>query len=214
MTPLTSANKPIQKITICPDNSIAAINVEFFDSLMANFNGDNVCPCINVTLNNTEHNFLYDTGASRTCMSTDHFFHIFPNGIPMTENTAKSPGLKDASGNSLDLCGIFPISLTIYGKTVINEVWVCNKINDLIIGADFINSHHLQYDTLSRSIQFRNKPHAPILSLKEVTHFEALMTTIVKTKFSGDLPLSQTHIAFIFNGNHSLLQGGPAFGNK
>ena len=70
---------------------------------MANFNGDNIRPRINVTVNNSEHNFLYDTGASRTFMSTDHFFQIFPNGIPMTKNTAKSPGLKDASGKSLDL---------------------------------------------------------------------------------------------------------------
>ena len=125
----------------------------------------------------------------------------------MTEKTAKIPGLKDASGNSLDLYGVFPMTLTILGKTVIHEVWVCNKINDLIIGADFINSHHLQYNTLSQSIHFRNKPHAPILSLKEVTYFEALTTTIVKTKFSGDLSPSQTHISSIFNGNHSLLQG-------
>ena len=100
----------------------------------------------------------------------------------MSENTAKSPGLKDASGNSLNLYGVFPMSLTILGKTVIHEVWVCNKINDLIIGADFINSHHLQYNTLSRSIHFWNKPHAPIVCLKEVIHFEALTTTIVKKK--------------------------------
>ena len=150
MTPLTSTEKPIQKITIFPNNYITAINVNFFDSLMANFNGDNIHPRIFVTLNNTLHNFLYDTRASCTCMSTDHFFHIFPNRIPMSENTANSPGLKDRSGNSLDLYRVFPMSLTILG----NEVWVCNKINDLIIGADFINSHHLQYDTLLRSIHF------------------------------------------------------------
>ena len=102
------------------------------------------------------------------------------------------------------------MTLQILGKTFMHEVWVCNKINDLIFGADLINSHHLQYDTLSWSIHFWNKPHAPILSLKEVTHFEALSTTIVKTNFLGDLPPSKTHIASIVNGNHILLQGGPA----
>ena len=164
------------------DDSIASINNIFFDSLMANFNGDNVRPRINVKVNNTEQSFLYDTGASRTCMSTDSFFEIFPHGIPMTTDSQTSPGLKDASGNSLGLYGIFPMTLTILGKTVIHEVWVCNKINDLIIGSDFINSHHLQYDTMSRSIHFRNKAHAPILSLREETHFKALTTTIIKTK--------------------------------
>ena len=94
MTPLTSADLANQKIH-CSDNSIASINHNFFDSLMANFNGDNVRPQINVAANNTEHSFLYDTGASLTCMSTDLFFQIFPNGIPMTENTAKGPGLKE-----------------------------------------------------------------------------------------------------------------------
>ena len=71
------------------------------------------------------------------------------------------------------------MTLLILGKTFTHKVWVYNKINDLIIGAYFINSHHLQYDTLSRPIRFQNKPHAPILSLREVTHFEALTTTII-----------------------------------
>ena len=136
MTPLISAELANQKFH-CTDNSIASINQIFLDSLMANFNGDNVRPWINVTVNNTEQSFLYDTGASHTCMSTDFFFQIFPHGIPMTENTAKGPGLKDASGNSLDLYGIFPMTLTILGKTVVHKVWVCNKINDIIIGGGF-----------------------------------------------------------------------------
>ena len=105
------------------------------------------------------------------------------------------------------------MTLQILGKTFVHKVWVCNKINDLIIGADFINSNHLQYDTLSRSIHFRNKPHAPILSLTEITSFEALTTTIVKIKFSGDLyfrrhilrPFSMVITAFYKGDQHWYL---------
>ena len=35
--------------------------------------------------------------------------------------------------------------LPLLGKSVIYEVWVCDKITDLIIGIDFIQTHKLAY---------------------------------------------------------------------
>ena len=138
-------------------------------------------------------------------MSTQTFFQIFPQGLPADQNSNKGTGLKDPSGNSMNLFGIFPMSLTILCKTFIHKVWVCDKINDVIIGADFINTHHLQYDTLSCSKHFCKLPHAPVLTLQEAMHF---LIHWLQQKLQQNL--MGINIASIFSDLDSLLQRGPA----
>jgi hypothetical protein len=142
--------------------------------------------------------------------------HLFPNGLKpiMTKNytpdTLKKLKLHDAGGNSLGLFGIFPMTMTMLGKTVTHEIWVCDKITDMIIGIDFIHKFHLGYDTFSRSIQWQTGPQGSILSLTKVTQFPALSTTIVKTKFKGHFEPFATLIATIYCPLSELLTGGPA----
>ena len=96
------------------------------------------------------------------------------------------------------------------GKTVMHEVWVCDKITDLIIGVDFIQIHKLAYDCTSRSVHWNNEPHAPVLTLREETTFEPLTTTLISTKFLGKFEKNTTQIVSIFSIEDEFIQGGPA----
>ena len=157
--------------------------------------------------------WLYDTGAARSCISTDQFHLLFPEGCREffhSKHTTTGTGLQDAGGHSLQLYGIVPITLTILGKTIRHNIWICNRINDSIIGIDLINQFNLQYDTLSKSVHWRNKSHKPVLTLSQTTNFPALATKIVKTKFHGQTDTSLPHIATISCQTNKYLQGGPA----
>ena len=88
-----------------------------------------VRPRVPVEINNITSNWLYDTGASRSCISTDQFHALFPHGFDtIFQSQMPNSGLQDAGGNSLHLQGIVPLKLTILGKTITHEVWVCNKL--------------------------------------------------------------------------------------
>ena len=100
-----------------------------------------------MTVNGIPKSWLYDTGASRTCISTNTFFKWLRTSLPQSVGP-KYPlqNLRDACGNSLGFRGVYSIPLTILGKTVMHKVCVCDKINDLIVGIDFILTHKLAYD--------------------------------------------------------------------
>ena len=128
-----------------------------------------------MAVNGISKSWLYDTGACRTCLSTDNFFEWFKTSLPWSVGP-KSPSqnLRDAEGNSLGFCGIYSIPLTFMGKTVMHNVWVCDKITDLLIGIDFIQTQKLAYDCVSRSVHWSNQPHFPVLTLQAETTFEPL----------------------------------------
>ena len=108
---------------------------------------------------------------------------------------------------------VYYIPLTILGKTVLHEVWVCDKITDLITGVDFIQIHKLAYDCTSRSVHWNNEPHAPVLTLREETTFEPLTTTLINTKFLGRFDTIAPKIVSVFSIDDELIQGGPALVN-
>jgi len=82
--------------------------------------------------------------------------------------------LRDAGGNSLGLWGIFSMQINVLGKSIAHDVWVCEKINDLILGSDFILKHNLAFDTVKRSYFWQTAPASSVISLTEETHFPAL----------------------------------------
>jgi hypothetical protein len=73
-----------------------------------------------------------------------------------------------------------------------------------------LNKYHLSYDTLSRSVHWRNLSHQPVLSLQKETRFAPLSTQIIKAKFNGHTEAFAPHIATIFSDQTKLIQGGPA----
>ncbi len=72
-----------------------------------NENSDSKRPYVKAKVNNYGRNFLYDTGASRTCMRLDTFKKMFPNGQPRKLLSSITADLLDAGGNSLGLVGVF-----------------------------------------------------------------------------------------------------------
>ena len=197
--------------------TICSISTTFVKNVCANIipkiTGDgDARPRINVSINNNNMSWLYDTGAAKSCISTKQFHSLFPNGYQERFRSKKSPncGLLDAGGNSLGLYGVLPMTLNILGKTVQHDIWVCDHINDSIMGIDLINKFHLQYDTLSQSVHWRNQSHLPVLALQQLTLFPALTTKIVKTKFHGKINASLVHIATINCKQQKYIQGGPA----
>ena len=92
-------------------------------SVMSSKIGDSVTaanrPRVRVQIGDTTMSWLYDTGAAKSCISTEQFHSLFPNGyenFPASKHALA--GLKDAGRNSLNLYGIIPLNLTILGKTI------------------------------------------------------------------------------------------------
>jgi len=121
--------------------------------------------------------------------------------------------LRDAGGNSLGLWGIFSMQINVLGKSIAHDVWVCEKINDLILGSDFILKHNLAFDTVKRSYFWQTAPASSVISLTEETHFPALSTKIIKTKFNGTVQNFESQIMTIFCQDSKFLTGGPALVN-
>ena len=197
---------------------MCTLSIAFFKnvgSIMSSKIGDSVTaanrPRVRVQVGDTTMSWLYDTGAAKSCISTEQFYSLFPNGYQNFPASGHAlTGLKDAGGNSLNLYGIIPLNLTILGKTIKHDVWVCDKLTDAIIGIDLIDKFQLQYDTLSRSIHWRTQTHQPVLTLTQSTTFPALTTKLVKAKFNGKSDFSLPHIATIFSKQTNALLGGPA----
>ena len=79
MTPLitSSSNMCGAILSLC---ALSIATVKNAASLMSNFNEGHVRPRIPISVNGVEDNWLYDTGAARTCMNTKMFHKLFPNG--------------------------------------------------------------------------------------------------------------------------------------
>ncbi len=79
-------------------------------------------PYVKAKVNGYGRNFLYDTGASRTCIKLETFNKMFPNGQPRKLLSSITADLLDAGGNSLGMVGVFLMPFEIMGKTFMHEV--------------------------------------------------------------------------------------------
>jgi hypothetical protein len=90
---------------------------------------------VKAKVNGYERNFLYDTGASGTCMTMNI-----------------SDELYDASGKSLGCIGVYEMDSEVHGRRIKHPVRVLQHVTEDIIGIDFINTHHLWYDPVHREV--------------------------------------------------------------
>ena len=184
--------------------SIATINA-FKDDAM-NINGDKngerltQRPYVKVTLNHCTNDFLYDTGASRTCMKLSTFNKLFPKGHPRKLATsAISPDLLDASGNSLGLCGVFWVPMEIMSKQFYHKVRVLKHVTEDIIGIDLIHKQHLLYDPANREVFFSANHKNSVISIMTEEFMPALTKKIIKVKYHGTPNRDQVHVAMIYS---------------
>ena len=95
-------------------------------------------PFIKVTTKGGTSDWLYDSGASVTCMSLKQFRLIPPEfrGEKLPTNTK----LVTADGNDLDVLGVYNIHLTVSNRSLWSPVFVCKKLHSAaILGIDCIS---------------------------------------------------------------------------
>jgi len=63
-------------------------------------------------------------------------------------------------------CGVFEVDLYIKGKKFTHPVNVIQELNENIIGIDFIHSHKLDYDVITRRVKFAGARTNSIAALK------------------------------------------------
>jgi hypothetical protein len=92
---------------------------------------------------------LYDSGAEVSCIHDSVFRSFSPDLRPWTI-PSPHPQFRSASGDALQVRGVFSISISLLGKTIQHEFWVIKNLSrQIILGADFINQHALAYCPLT-----------------------------------------------------------------
>jgi len=90
-----------------------------------NITTDGKRPYVKAKVKNYGINFLYDTGASRTCMTMNTFQNAFPIGTPRKLKTNSiSDELYDAGGKSLGCIGVYEMDCEVLGRKIKHPVRV------------------------------------------------------------------------------------------
>ena len=135
----------------------SAFYIASLSGQILNISIDGKRPYVKAKVNSKGRNFLYDTGASRTCMTMATFRNAFPHGTPRKLRTnAISDELYDAGGKSLGCIGVFEMDFEVLGRKFKHPVRVLQNVTEDIIGIDFINAHHLWYDPVDREVFLTN----------------------------------------------------------
>ncbi len=134
---------------------------------MTPFNGDGVRPRVTARAGAQTFSWLFDTGASVTCMTAESFNAAFPNSKPHRVKNAQN--CTAASGNKMKSLGIFEIDLQIKGKTFTHHINVIDQLTDNIIGIDFMHKHKLHYDVQTRQVKISGIDIDQIVAIKEQT---------------------------------------------
>ena len=147
-------------------------------------------------------------------MSMTTFRNAFPHGTPRRLKTnAISDQLYDAGGNSLGCIGVFEMDFKILGRKFKHPVRVLQYVTEDIIGIDFINTHHLWYDTENREIFFNKTKNKATLSLMKDLVLPELSKSIIKVRYNGENQKGRASIATIRLDESCLITGGPALIN-
>ncbi len=119
---------------------------------MTPFNGDLIRPRLAVRAGDKTFSWLFDTGATVTCMNKQYFDMAFGHTTP--KQISKPQSCVAASGDRMSSYGVFEVDLFIKGKKFTHPVNVIEELNENIIGIDFIHAHKLMYDVISRKVMF------------------------------------------------------------
>jgi hypothetical protein len=107
-------------------------------------------PFVPLKVQSIEGKWLYDTGASVTCMSLKHFRQIHPDKRPPKLQSQLK--LNSAAKTVLKVTVLFMLKFKIFDKSFSHPVHVCETMNQQgIIGMDIIKRLGLTYLTNSKS---------------------------------------------------------------
>ncbi len=140
-------------------------------------------------------------------MNANNFRQAFKNSKPkliMNRNDSVA-----ANGSKMNSLGVFEIPMTIRGRKFVHPVTVVEDINDNIIGIDFMHLNKMNYDTHSRQITFSHMLTNALYAVKE-TMIPALSSTVISTKFKGNVFGTAKPIATIHSPQNPTISGMPA----
>ena len=130
---------------------------------------------IPVKINNVQCLALIDTGASRSCMSTEQHEDI---GAPPLEPLPLGAQLRSATGTSMEAHGLATCHVQIGHKIYVQQFIVCNKMmTHVIIGRDFLSTYKLNIlwgDEGTMEVLWEGKQVARMLG--GVCHYPAVTT--------------------------------------
>ena len=136
-------------------------------------------PFVSSKVHEVTVNWLYDSGASITCLNTKVF-----RKIPIEKRPPKLPvkfKATCASGSNLKIRGYYLLPIKILGRLIYHPVVVCDNLRlDGLIGADLMRKHHLNYNAASNTVYFSKPKEPPKLKLKKETYIPARSRVIVQ----------------------------------
>jgi len=151
--------------------------------------------------------WLFDTGAAITCMNSRSFNTAFGNQKPKKISNAQS--CVAASRDAKNSIGVYEVDLWIKGRKFTHPVNVINKLNDNIIGIDFMHRNKLIYNENTRQVKFANAKMNTICATKQIT-IPAMTSSIVMTKFNKEMHPDKTYMATIHCPGAPTLTGVPS----
>ncbi len=118
---------------------------------MMPFNGDKIRPILTDRMGNKTCSWLFDTGASVTCMNKQScdmaFGHLKPRKISEPQSFVA------ASGDKMSSLGIFELDLFIKRKKFTHPVNVIKELNDNIMYIEFTHKYQLTYDMITCQVK-------------------------------------------------------------
>ncbi len=143
MTPFINAPNVIPQLILNLCAIFIATCNKFLNQLTP-FNGDKIRPRIRARAGGKTFSWLFDTGASATCMTSSSFHAAFPNAKPKKVHSPEH--CVAASGDKMHSLGIYEMELQIKGKSFKRNINVIDELNENIIGINFMHQHKLHYD--------------------------------------------------------------------
>jgi hypothetical protein len=104
---------------------------------------------------------------------------------------------------------VYEVDLWIKGQKFIHPVNVITKLNDNIIGIDFMHRNKLIYDVNTRQVKFADTKMNTIYAMKQVAIL-AMTSSLVTIKFNGDTHADKTYVATIHCPGSPTLTGVPS----
>ncbi len=151
---------------------------------MTPFNGDRIRPRLTAKVGGQIFSWLFDTGASITCMPQASFKAAFPHNKP--HRVQNSQHCTAASSDKLNSLGIYEIDLIIKGKKFTHPINVMDTLTDNIIGIDFMLKNKLHYNVQSRQVKIAGIEGDQIVAIKEQV-LPALASTVITARYKGKM---------------------------
>ncbi len=110
-------------------------------------------PFIKVSTKGGTSEWLFDSGASVTCMSLKQFRQIPPEF--RGEKLPNQTQLITADGNNLDVLGVYNVHITVSNRSIWTPIFVCRKLHSTaILGIDCISKLGIAYSGRLNSFFF------------------------------------------------------------